>query len=174
MFHRAKSPDQIFVHLVDTYLDRVYRYLCNLTRDDDAARDLSHETFLRLRKQVDKGTEISEAYVFTTARNTALSTWRNDKREATKRDAFQLEHVSQSSIASSAVENSELRQALEEALGLLSEENRSVFLLSEVEGLKYEQIAKVLGISMGTVASRKFNASRALRGEMERMGYELP
>ena len=45
MFHRAKSPDQIFVHLVDTYLDRVYRYLCNLTRDDDAARDLSHETF---------------------------------------------------------------------------------------------------------------------------------
>jgi len=82
--------------------------------------------------------------------------------------------VSQSSVSSAKAENSELRQALEKALGLISEENRSVFLLSEVEGLKYEQIANVLGISMGTVASRKFNASRALRKEMERMGYELP
>ena len=108
---RKSTPDQIFVQLVDAYLDRVYRYLCNLTRDDDTARDLCHETFLRLRKQA--------------------------------------------------------------ALGILSEENRTVFLLSEVEGLKYEQIAEVLGISMGTVAFRKFNANRALREEMKRMGHEL-
>ncbi len=168
------TADQVFIHLVDTYLDRVYRYLCNLTRDDDVARDLSHEAFLKLRKQVDKGTEISEAYVFTTARNTALSSWRKNKREEDKREAWGLENNPGQQSTSNSVENTELRQALESALGQLSEELRSVFLLSEVEGLKYEQIAEVLGISMGTVASRKFNASRALRGEMERMGHELP
>lgn len=171
---RHCTPDQIFVHLVDTYLDRVYRYLCNLTRDDDAARDLSHNTFLSIRKQVDQGREISEAYIFTTARNAALSNWRNITREETKREAFELENDASCASTSSSAENNQLRQALQTALGRLSEENRSVFLLSEVEGLKYEQIAKILGISMGTVASRKFNASRALRVEMERMGYELP
>ncbi len=87
---RQATADKTFVHLVDTYLDRVYRYLCNLTRDDDVARDLSHEAFLKLRKQVDKGTEISEAYVFTTARNTALSSWRKNKREEDKRETWDL------------------------------------------------------------------------------------
>lgn len=171
---RQPTADQNFINLVDTYLDRVYCYLCNLTRDDDAARDLCHEIFLKLRKQVDNGAEISEAYVFTTARNTALSSWRTNKREADKREAWGLENDPGQQSTSKSIENIELRQALERALGLLSEELRSVFLLSEVEGLKYEQIAEVLGISMGTVASRKFNASRALRGEMERMGHELP
>ena len=171
---RQASADQIFVHLVDTYLGRVYRYLCHLTRNDDEARDLSHETFIRLRKQVDQGTEISEAYVFTTARNTALSHWRSHKREENKREAWGNQHDAQPPSTSSSAENNELRRALQEALGTLSEEHRTVFLLSEVEGLKYGQIAEILEISPGTVASRKFKASRALRGEMERMGHELP
>lgn len=171
---RKEFPDQIFVQLVDMYLDRVYCYLCNLVRDDDTARDLCHETFLRLRRQVDQGTEISEAYVFTTARNTALSNWRSNKREENKREGWGKQHDPGQQSTSSSVENSELREALQIALGSLSEEHRSVFLLSEVEGLKYDQIAEVLGISMGTVASRKFNAGRALRGEMERLGHELP
>ena len=171
---RLTNTDKKFVQLVDTYLDRVFRYLCNLTCNDDTARDLSHEVFLRLRKQVKKGTEISEAYVFTTARNTALSSWREEKRDASKRQDWGIEHTQEQSPASASAENNELKQALQIAMGMLSEEHRTVFLLAEVEGLKYGQIAEVLGISMGTVASRKFNASRVLRGEMERMGYELP
>lgn len=169
---KSNDLDKIFVELVDRHLDGVYRYLFNFTHDEDAARDLSHETFLRLRKQVLQGLEISEAYVFTTARNSALSQWRSDQREETKREAWANE--SRSPIDSSAsVENSELQSALKSALGVLSEEQRSVFLLSEVEGLKYEQIAEVLGISAGTVASRKFKANRILRGELKRMGHEL-
>ena len=184
---RHTNPDQIFVDLVDTYLDRVYRYLRNLTRDEDSARDFSHETFLRLRRQIDAGQEISEAYVFTTARNTALSGWRSDKREEDKRAAWGRQKDADSHprggfgspsefqhAPSQSVEQQELGRALETALGCLSEDQRTVFLLSEVEGMKYENIADVLGISTGTVASRKFNAVRALRGEMERLGHALP
>ncbi len=173
---RHTDPDQTFVNLVDTYLDRVYRYLRNLTRDADLARDFAHETFLKLRKQVAAGQMISEAYVFTTARNTALSHWRSDKREEDKRAAWGQSgsQMNLSHPASLVVERQELGQALETALGCLSEDQRTVFLLSEVEGLKYEKIAEVLDISAGTVASRKFNAVRALRGELERLGHALP
>ncbi len=170
-----KKPDQDFIKLVDRYLDRVYRFLRNFTRNEDSARDWCHETFLSLRKQVDRGTEITEAYVFTTARNTALSQWRRDRREYDKREAWgQEKAATDSDRPSSSVENQEIGQALQTALQLLSEDQRTVFLLSEVEGLKYEQIALVLGISAGTVASRKFKAVRVLRGELKRMGHELP
>ena len=67
-----------------------------------------------------------------------------------------------------------MRQALEVALATLPEEQRSVFLLSEVEGLKYDQIAEAMDVPAGTVASRKHQASRALRAELERMGHALP
>ena len=53
---RLTDPDKTFIDLVDRYLDRVYRYLRSLTRDEDSARDFSHETFLRLHRQVTGGT----------------------------------------------------------------------------------------------------------------------
>ncbi len=185
--NRRPDADHSFIELVDRYLDRVYRYLCSLTHDEEVARDLAHETFLRLHRPVAAKTEISEAYVFSTARNTALSRWRSDKREAAKRNAWALERrvivgegvnlaptVRDGSSPSLLLERRDLGRALEAALGSLSEEQRTVFLLSEVEGMKYKTIAIVLGVSAGTVASRKFNAVRALRGIMERLGYAVP
>ena len=176
--------DQAFVELVDRYLDRIYRYLRNLTGDDDSARDLCHETFLRLRTQIQRGTEINAAHVFTAARITTLSQWRRNTRESEKHAAWRRDHgadcvgappkpASGAATAATAVERKELREALDTALAGLSEDQRTVFLLSEVEGLKYEQISAVLGISAGTVASRKFNAVRALRGKLERLGHAL-
>ena len=73
-----------------------------------------------------------------------------------------------------AVEQQELRVALDTALQRLPEEQRSVFLLSKVEGLKQREIAEILGIAPGTVASRTYNAVRALRAELERMGHAMP
>jgi RNA polymerase sigma-70 factor (ECF subfamily) len=72
------------------------------------------------------------------------------------------------------VEQLGLGEALAAALGSLSEDHRTVFLLSEVEGLKYQTIAEIMNISAGTVASRKFHAVRVLRGELSRSGHALP
>lgn len=177
------STDLAFRQLVDQYLERVYRYLRNLTRDEEAARELAHETFLGLRGRLDAGQSPSEAYVFTTARNTALSAWRRQQSENRKRQNAKAERDAAGGTwhANTSVESPqgeaerhELRQALETALATLPEEQRSVFLLSEVEGLKYDQIAEAMDVPAGTVASRKHQASRALRAELERMGHALP
>ena len=175
---RPTPTDQAFIRLVDRYLERVYRYLRNLTRDEDTARELAHETFLKLRGRLDAGQSPGEAYVFTTARNTALSDWRRRRSESEKCQRAQAEGTT--AAAGNPVnpgreaERGELRRALEAALQVLSEEQRSVFLLSEVEGLKYEQIAAAMGIPAGTVASRKHQAIGALRAELERLGHALP
>jgi len=165
------NQEKSFTLLVEKYLDRVFRYLRNLTRSEEMARDLTQETFLRLRGQMDDGKNLSEAYVFTAARNTALSSLRNEKHEEEKRESWGQEFESTPLV--STVEQTELGDALETALGYLTESQRTVFLLSEVEGLKYETIAKIMEISAGTVASRKFSAVRVLRGELTRLGHGL-
>lgn len=180
---RPTTTDQAFCELVDRYLDRVYRYLRNLTRDQEAARELAHETFLNLRGQLDAGKSPSEAYVFTTARNAALSAWRQRRNENRKMEKAAAEKDRAGGIwradpattsPTRNLERLELRQGLQVALANLPEDQQSVFLLSEVEGLKYAEIAEIMDIPAGTVASRKNSAARALRAELERMGHALP
>ena len=173
---KASEADIAFVDIVDRLLDRVYSYLRNLTRDEDAACDLAHQTFLKIRQRLDVDLDLGDAYVFTAARNAALSRWRHQQHRNSSQATFEAAMISSSKDAGAdtAVNRRELKEALESALQRLPEEQRTVFLLSEVEGLKQREISEVLGIAPGTVASRKFSAVRALREELERTGQALP
>jgi RNA polymerase sigma-70 factor (ECF subfamily) len=60
------------------------------------------------------------------------------------------------------LEQDELRRRIDEALGKLTDAHRTVVVLHEFEGLEYKEIAKHVGISIGTVMSRLFYARRRL------------
>ncbi|MDO9693149.1 MAG: RNA polymerase sigma factor [Candidatus Latescibacteria bacterium] len=170
----AQVRDDGFARLVERDLDRVHRFLHGLLRDEDLARDLTHDTFLRLRRSAPAGDDglPTAAYVFACARHAAVDHWR---RLRTRRDA--APHLAADPApptpTDAPLHTTELREALDRALGLLDEEHRAVFLLSEVEGLRYAEIAEALGIPPGTVASRKHHAVQDLRRELERMGHAL-
>ena len=66
------------------------------------------------------------------------------------------------------VQEDEERRALEEALGALDPEQRTILLLRDQRGLDYDEIGDVLGIAVGTVKSRLFRARAALREVIER------
>src|SRR5207248_10563246 len=72
--------------------------------------------------------------------------------------------------------NGELKERIEGALQGLSENHRSILLLRELDGLSYEELAKVLGIRKGTVMSRLFHArlkmQRKLREYLDEDGKE--
>jgi RNA polymerase sigma-70 factor (ECF subfamily) len=71
--------------------------------------------------------------------------------------------------------NSELKDKIEDALAGLSENHRAILLLREVEGLSYEELAKVLGIRKGTVMSRLFHARLKMQKKLrEYLGDEAP
>lgn len=170
----AQARDDGFARLVERDLDRVHRFLRSLVRDEDLARDLTHDTFLRLRRlRPDRDGELpTAAYVFACARHAAVDHWR---RQRTRKDAepHLAADLAPPATADAPLHVSELRAALDRALGLLDEEHRAVFLLSEVEGLRYGEIAEALGVPPGTVASRKHHATQRLRRELERMGHAL-
>jgi len=167
--------------LVESYADRVYRFLLALTKDREVARDLTQETFLKLHQagQAGRGDLPSATYVLTVARNTALSWFRRRKLEAKHLSVVPSDDLEPLAVPAAddhpdhELARSELRVALREALATLPEELRSVFLLSEVEGLSYAEIAKVVDCPPGTVASRKHHAILKLRQEMRRQGHAM-
>ena len=61
------------------------------------------------------------------------------------------------------LQHQELRERIEQAIAQLSPEHRAVILLKEVEGRQYNEIAEIVGISIGTVMSRLFYARKKLQ-----------
>ena len=71
-------------------------------------------------------------------------------------------------------ERSEASRILWKALEALPDDQREVIVLKELQGLRYQEIASVLAVPEGTVASRLFNARLALKEELTRMGVMYP
>lgn len=156
--------------LVGRHADRLCSFLVRIVRDAAWAEDLTQETLLRALQE-------STAYeprwplrtwLFRIARNLALDHLRREgAQRARDRD------VHDDTFAPAAVvtaEHLEFQVALEQALQQLPEEFRTVFVLRDGEGLAYEEIAAVLGISAKTVSSRLHRARLQLRALLGRHG----
>jgi len=171
------GPDLV----VDLFAQRVYRFLVAMIRDRDAAEDLTQDTFLKIqgtRNRFGDGPP-PVSYVLTVARNTAISWLR--RRRFEQHHFRALPDASPQALASTRAGNDparelhrkELQADLQAALAALPVELREVFLLSEVEGLTYAEIAAVAMCATGTVASRKHNAVRQLRNLLRRQGHAV-
>ena len=66
------------------------------------------------------------------------------------------------------MERAEEERRVQEALNRLSPEHRAVLILKEMEGQKYEQIADILQVPIGTIRSRLHRARLELRGIVQR------
>lgn len=71
-------------------------------------------------------------------------------------------------------ERGRAREIVWEALEHIGEEHREIIILKELQGFRYGEIAAILEIPEGTVASRLYHARRALKEALEKMGVEYP
>jgi RNA polymerase sigma-70 factor (ECF subfamily) len=143
--------------LFAAHRERVFRYLSRFVRSRDAAQDLTQEVFLRVSRGPIPSTTASgeRAWVFTIAKNLALNYGRG-KRLRT-----------QVPVAESASQpTQELAIALQEAVACLSQGDRQVFLLREVIGLDYGEIAAMCQMTPVAVRSRVHRARLQLRARL--------
>jgi len=169
------TPDALTA-LAERHGPGVLRYLRSLVGDGEAARDLLQETFVRLHGRADGA---GAPLVYRVARTCAIDHLR--RRRVRNRSEVRDPAVREAATARQPApagrrpdrefENRRLRADLLAALAALPEDQRSVFHLSEIEGLPYAEIAAVLGVSPGTIASRKHHAVRRLRDELRRRGH---
>jgi RNA polymerase sigma-70 factor (ECF subfamily) len=143
--------------LFTTHRDGIFRYLCRIVGPGDAP-DLTQEVFLRVSRAAvpDIPPEALRAWVFRIARNLAL----NHRRDAGRRPGTaELTDVPQRPPQETSLA---MRQALEQLAPL----DRDVFLLREVSGLSYGEIADSCDLTLDAVRSRLHRARQQLRAAL--------
>ncbi|MBW7932825.1 MAG: sigma-70 family RNA polymerase sigma factor, partial [Gemmatimonadaceae bacterium] len=162
-------------------MDALYSFAFKLTKVREEAEDLVSETMLRAFerwRQFQLGSNI-RAWLFTILYHGFVSRKRRiDAREvpmpATEDGFNRLEPVADEDPEATFYD-SFIDEAVVKAIGELPEEYRSALVMSDVHGLRYAEIARVLGVPEGTVKSRLFRGRRLLQGRLrdyaEEMGY---
>lgn len=176
----AEGDAKAFGILLDRYGNKVFGYFFHYFGDNEIAEDLTQETFLRvITAATDFRGDCSFAtFLFRIARNLCIDTVRaRASRGVTSSLEDQVDDVRPLSevIKGNSLEpdrkafSDELQKAIENALGHLPDEQREVFILREIEGLRFREIADILGVNENTVKSRMNYALISLRKAL--MGF---
>ena len=155
------------VRLIEAEIPRLRRYARALLRDDDRADDLVQDTLLRGLDRINlyrSGTDL-RAWLFTIMHNQYVNSVRRSVRQ---RDTIVVEKLPLASPAPQ-LPNLELRD-LERAIARLSVEQRETLLLIGLEGMKYEEVAQICDVPIGTVRSRLSRAREEVRRMTEGRG----
>lgn len=170
LIERAKSGEaSAYESLVRNYQHRIYRLCLAMTGTHPAADDLAQETFLKAYLALasfKEGTNFC-AWIRRIAVNSSLNYLRVRRREEPlgSRAGDNPGAVFSSKIETPLGEllKNDINRAVDTALEALPDKLRSVFVLHAVEGLKYEDIARTIGVPVGTVMSRLNRARNRLQ-----------
>ncbi len=161
---------QAFGEIVIRYQSRLYNAAIRLTDSPEDAADVVQDAFLNAYQSLHsfKGDAEFFTWLYRIAFNTAISMKRK-KRATVSLDSlrpdggFDPDDPSELIRPGVALERSEEEQELRDALARLSFEHREVLVLKEIEGMRYEDIAELLGVPIGTIRSRLHRARLELR-----------
>jgi RNA polymerase sigma-70 factor (ECF subfamily) len=170
-----KGNPNAFGALVRRYQDRLYHTVFRLVDNAEDAQDVVQEVFLNAYQSLEafKGDSQLFTWLYRIAVNAAISHKRK-KRQAISLDAArhgargaEPQDPSEQSRPGYALEQAEQGQRVWQALSRLSPEHRAVLVLKDMEGQKYETMAEVLQVPIGTIRSRLHRARLELRELLE-------
>jgi RNA polymerase sigma-70 factor (ECF subfamily) len=171
-----KGNPNAFGDLVRRYQERLYHTAFRLLDNAEDARDVVQEVFLHAYQSLAsfKGDAQLFTWLYRIAVNTAISHQRKN-RVALRLDAARHGDATAEPLDPSeqnqpgyALEQAEQGQRLWKALGQLSPEHRTVLVLKDLEGQKYEAMAALLQVPVGTIRSRLHRARLELRQLLEK------
>mgnify|MGYP000095741383 CR=1 FL=1 len=174
---------EAFNQLVRLYEGRVYNLCYRMLGDSDAAADVAQETFISVYRNLNKFRGgVFRSWLLRIATNACYDALRARKR----RPAISLDAAQESEDDGPGFEiadtgespdevalRRELAAAIQRGIAQLPEDQRVVVILSDVQGLAYEEIAEVTNTNLGTVKSRLSRARARLR-DILREGELLP
>jgi RNA polymerase sigma-70 factor (ECF subfamily) len=154
----------------------LYNYAIYITRNSDDANDLLQETFLkayRFWNNFEAGTNV-KAWLYRIMKNSYINYYRKETREPKKVEykEYNLPYntIQETSFAHKHVLNKTYDEIFDDeiarSLKSLNDSFREVIVLSDVEGLSYEEIANTIDCPIGTVRSRLHRGRKLLRKKL--------
>jgi len=144
---------EIFKALFDTHFDAVRSYVYYRSGDTELATDVAQETFLKIwEKQLQPDVKNIKGLLLKIAGDIFISRYRREKLALDFSMTFK--HGILDDSPEDQMQFKELKSRYEQALKILPENQRTVFLMSRMDGLKYHEIAGQLGLSVKAVEKR--------------------
>ena len=159
-----ESRQQKFKRLIEPHLSALYSSAFRLTGKQAEAEDLLQETLLKAYKGLDLLLDERNpaGWAYTILKNTFLNTSKRNLR--VPRPLNDPEYVNRMPSLDEKNQSADgLGDKLQQALEQLPEEMRLILIAREVEGLSYQEIAEIHGLSLGTVKSRINRGREKLR-----------
>ena len=173
------GDEDAFAELVSRYRNQITSYIYRMTNDYDGAVDLAQETFVRVFKAADRyqRSYAFSTYIYRIATNLAISELRKRKRRklisltgffpgSDGDEPREFNPPDDKPLQDSELVDTERRNAVQRAITTLPEKYRAPLILRDVDGRSYDEIAKILETSEGTVKSRISRARGFLREKM--------
>ena len=160
------GEERAFQEIVDRYQTRLLNFVYRTIGDREKAEDLVQEVFIRVYRHLHRfdASKKFSTWIYTIASNLAKNELRNRSRNPlvlfqTIKKNWQdeerpLQFEDSSSRPDDLFRKRHLRALVEEATAQLPEHHRQVFVLRELEGKSYEEIAEITSTNLGTVKSR--------------------
>jgi RNA polymerase sigma-70 factor (ECF subfamily) len=166
-----------FGQLVSRYQDRLYNTVLRLLGNAEDAQDAVQEAFLNAYQSLHafKGDSLFFTWIYRIAVNTAISLKRKMKPflriqvGAEGSSVIEPADPAEGNKPGHAMETAEEERKVHDALRRLSPEHRAVLIMKDMEGQKYEDMAEVLEVPIGTIRSRLHRARLELRDILLRM-----
>lgn len=186
LIQAAQSGDvNAYNALVLRYQEQAFNVAYRIMGDADSAADATQEAFISAFRAMHRFRGGSfRAWLLRIVTNACYDELRRRKRRpSASLEALYVEDASpepQGSLASRTehpenyVQRMELQAAIMNCLQALSEDQRVVAVLSDIEGFSYEEIARIVGVALGTVKSRLSRARSSLRDCLQGFEELLP
>ena len=172
------GDEELFGELVKRHQRQIVNFIYRMVGDSDVALDMSQDVFIRVYQALDR---FDPRYRFTTwiyriASNCAIDRLRRHQPATISLDApanpdsnvRRLQIPSSEQDPRASLESKETMQRLEAAIRRLPPSYRKLIVLRHVNSMRYEQIAAVTRLPLGTVKNRIFRARAILRREIDR------
>jgi RNA polymerase sigma-70 factor (ECF subfamily) len=175
---KAQAGDTAaFRCLVERHQRRAFAIALAMVRDENDARELVQDAFLRVHKSLGsfQGGSSFFTWLYRIITNLSIDLMRRPGRQTSELDAgatdaddaqgmdFPLIARVDGADPVDVVRRKEIAARVQLALDALPSYHRSVIVMREVEGLSYEEMAEAMGVSKGTIMSRLFHARQKLQ-----------
>jgi len=168
MFEIKAGNMKAFDQLYERYCKNLLGFSFSITKSREEAENIVQDVFLNLwqnREKIEKGTSV-KYYIFTIAHNSTISAIRKKRKD--ERFLEQLRNIQDfsSSPEELEAEYNDLDNELKKIIAELPDRQREIFLLHKVDGLKYQEIAEKLDISVNTIETHMSRALKAIRSKL--------
>jgi RNA polymerase sigma-70 factor (ECF subfamily) len=176
-----------FDRLYREHVDRIFRFAQRLCGQTDDAKDLVQDTFLNAYRGLKdfRGEASFTTWLYTIAARACTRMRRRRKGEPerelsleefipTSEGEFRLQIAAKGLSPQQALENKQLRRALQQAIGKLPKKYRLVLVLRDMEGLTAKEVGSIMGLNERAVKSRLHRARLFVRRELSARGIAAP